>query len=83
MFQIQTLPGKEIIFIHSGETVGEEKGYLLLAVFFAALKVFFITVYVENMGEKSMKPQVTSIRDNLQQFRVKTVNIGLGKVRCK
>lgn len=83
MFQIQTLPGKDIIFIHSGETVGEEKGYFLLAVSFTALKVFLFLAMLRTWGKKSVKLQVTSIRDNLQQFRIKVVNTGLGKVRCK
>lgn len=83
MFQVQTLPGKDIIFVHSGETVGEEKGYFLLAVSFTTLKVFSFLAMSRTWGKKSVTLQVTSIRDNLQQFRVKAINTGLGKVRYK
>lgn len=51
MFQIQTLTGKDIIFIHSGEAVREEKGYVLLAVSFT---VFSFLIMLRT-GEKNLQ----------------------------
>lgn len=50
MFQIQTPPGKDIIFIHSREAVGEEKGYFLLTVFFTV----FLFLIMLRTGEKKI-----------------------------